>query len=56
MIGSDNNYQAQINPNLLKSSMDKYRGIVEYYLIAEDNMGNSVQSSTLSIAINECLI
>ncbi len=56
MASSGNTYQAQVNPDLLKSSMDKYRGTVEYYLTANDNEGNSAQSSTHSIPVNDCLI
>lgn len=56
MSASGDTYQAQISPDLLKNSMEKYRGSVEYYLSAEDDAGNTAQSGTRSIPVNDCLI
>lgn len=56
MSGSGGNYQITIDPNDIKQSMTKYRGLVEYTISAEDAGGNTAQSGENTIEVGECLL
>jgi len=49
-------YHATVGTDLLKASMDSYRGTVEYYLSAVDEMGNRAESPVRTLPVKDCLI